>query len=180
MKKSILALVLLVATVGITSAQDLTKREVREEQRQAREAKFIQQANTAINNQSFTFMANTMSPLYGNDVPLGFTGNNIMEVTKNFVEVSLPYQALVTIDTPVYRLDFMSQKYKYTSVFANNQWNITIEITNAINNQASTIDISEQYTMNLTFNAGSRTAVLVIMPKNNTPVTYTGTISFTN
>lgn len=180
MKKTIIALVLLVASTAMVSAQDMTKKEIRQQERSAKEAAFVAQVNTAISNQSFTFTATEMMPMFGNPVSLGFVSQNIMSVTKNYIDVELPYQPLANLSqNPIRMINFTSQAYQYTSVFENGSWNVVINVK-AINAQRAEVGLSEQYTLHLTFNVKSRVASLTVIPKNNTPVTYTGNLSFTN
>lgn len=167
MKKLFLS-ILLVSLVATVSAQDYTKKEVRDQKRTERQQMMQQQLSAALKAHNFTFAASYMLPEFNSpQVPLN-QWNNYVALYPNFLEISLPYQSVAEdLTTVPKRIDISTTRYTYWEDMNNNGvWTYVFQTEWG----------NVKYVFHLQYNSNNGMATLTLVPNMGNTVTYTGTI----
>lgn len=166
MKKLFLTLAL-TSLVVAASAQDYSKKEVRDQLRTERQQATAQQNSAAIKAQNYTFAATYMTPQFSPQIPLNPV-TSFVAVYPNYLEVNLPYKQVAMADSNVPdQITINTNRYlTYENQETNGVWTVVF--------QAEWGGV--KYVFHIRYNANSGAAIMTIVPNMGDSVSYTGTI----
>lgn len=174
MKKLILSMMLL-AIVGVATAQNYSEKSYREAKRAERNAAYAQKLKAAVVGQSFTINVDYMqADMYGS-VPI-FAPDNYMTIYPSFLEIDLPYRSYFSVVETPKILNITSDQYTYVAKETNNAFIVTFTITNVINGASMSAFQSTSYAVHINISKTSGSATITITPNMSSAVTYTGTL----
>lgn len=175
MKKLILSMMLL-ASVGMATAQNYSDKAYREQLRAQREQVFEQKMKAALIAENFTFNANFIQANLYNPIPISYP-NNYMTFYPKFMELDLPYMAYLQVIPTPRILDITTSNYTYTLSETPDYWIVVTNLDNVINGASMTAFQSVSYAIHLSVAKKTGSAVLTITPNMSSAVTYTGYIT---
>lgn len=174
--KKLLFSMMLVAIVGVATAQNYSDKAIREakraERQQVYEAKLLQ----ALKSQNFTFTANSMQANIGGFMNVPFA-HNYFEVYPNFVDVNLPYLTAFAVVATPYIYNFTANQYTYTLYDNGEYWVVSVKIDSAINNQSPSITQSGTYNIHFQIYKKTGVTTLTITPSMSAAMTYQGFVT---
>lgn len=194
MKKLLMTLAIVTATVSLVAAQNFADKSYRDQIRTARNQAAATKLNQAVTERNFTFTAYYMQPNFGGLIQVS-NPNNYFSVYPNYFDMYLPYAQLqqsntilgvndtqgALINTPMQitkLLNFMSNTYEYQSNEVNGIWYITIKVANVQNQVPPTEQRFYNLTIHLTVTASTGAATLTLSSDFMPSITYTGQFAY--
>lgn len=174
MKKLILSMMLL-AVVGVTTAQNYSNKSFRDAKRAERTAAYEQKLRAALVSQNFSINVDQFqADVYGPN-PIS-APNNYLDVYPDYLAMNLPYRSyLAVIQTPQ-MLDITAPGYDYTLKELPNAYIVMIKLTNVINGASNNPMESTEYSIHITISKTSGSATITITPNMSNANTYQGTV----
>lgn len=167
MKKFLLSILALSMVVTL-SAQDYTKKAVRDAKRTQRQEAMIQQLTTSLKSHNFTFSASYLLPEFDGSPQVLNPWNNYVSVYPGYLEIILPYTSTLQSTTMIpKRIAINTSMFTFwKDMNSGSQWTIVFQ----------TEWEGVKYVLHLNYNMDNGSAKLTLVPNTGNTAIYTGTI----
>lgn len=175
MKKLLIPIIAILAVISIDNSNAQSNSELRKQNREIKQAQYLQKLANAIKEGQFTFTAQTMQGNVGNPVNLTYP-NNFLSLYGNIIDIQLPYFSYSAIGS-ANMLDFTDSPVTYQVSYDGTYYYVTAQIQNAVGGPRNFITENGTYNFHFTIAARSGYTVLTVTPQLSTSATYTGVVN---